>query len=284
MNPNSRSKHRFKGKVTTIIGDWTGTFVDAGSLSVKDAIKITFNMYGIRIDNKVAAAPTGSRTDQHVRMVMETPSVKNDWFVNYKRFPTENDIKEVYDKLVDVQLNILQNYTKIIPGSDVMMRQLREDYGIKFGLTTGFIKSMSDIVNRSAKYQGLEFDSVVAGDEVDYGSRPYPFMLYKNLNNLGVENIRSVIKVDDTEVGIKEAIAAGCWSVGVSRWSTYTEYDSLDHLARATPAEKDKKSNTAKTILLNAGANFVIEDVTMLPDIVDMINSLIKHGVHPSEL
>ena len=54
---------------------------------------------------------------------------------------------------------------------------------------------MVDILLEEAKKQGYEPDSSVAGDEVIHGARPDPFMLYKNLDILGVTPIQSVVKV-----------------------------------------------------------------------------------------
>ena len=56
---------------------------------------------------------------------------------------------------------------------------------------------MSDILREAGEQQGFVLDSAVAGDEVDnnMGFRPAPFMLYKNLNNMGVFPIESVVKV-----------------------------------------------------------------------------------------
>jgi phosphonoacetaldehyde hydrolase len=44
--------------------------------------------------------------------------------------------------------------------------------------------------------------------------RPYPEMLWKNLIQLDVSDIKTVVKVDDTVVGIDEGLNAGCWTVG----------------------------------------------------------------------
>ena len=63
---------------------------------------------------------------------------------------------------------------------------------------------MVDILLRDAAKQGYVPDSSVAGDQVthDMGFRPAPFMLYKNLLEMGVWPIQSVVKVIDIYVCI----------------------------------------------------------------------------------
>ena len=42
-------------------------------------------------------------------------------------------------------------------------------------------------------------------------------MVWKNALELNCHPIEAVVKVDDTVDGIKEGIAAGCWTVGVAK-------------------------------------------------------------------
>ncbi len=53
-------------------------------------------------------------------------------------------------------------------------------------------------------------------------------MVYKNMDILDVHPIQAVVKVDDTVSGVGEALEAGCWGVGVARYSNYMDVDSLE--------------------------------------------------------
>ena len=59
----------------------------------------------------------------------------------------------------------------------------------------------------------LRFVQTVGGDEVENGMgfRPTPFMVMKNLVNLKVWPMESVVKVDDTTTGVGEGLTCGCW-------------------------------------------------------------------------
>jgi len=124
---------------------------------------------------------------------------------------------------------------------------------IKIGSTTGFTKSMVDILLREAKKQGYVPDSSVAGDQVinNLGFRPAPFMIYQNLLNLGVYPIESVIKVDDTVSGVGEGLNAGCWAVGIYGYSNYTDVDSLKQWDGMSVEEKKCTITKIKRKIIN---------------------------------
>ena len=89
-----------------------------------------------------------------------------------------------------MQLDCLRQYTDLIPGCAEAIQTLRKDFNMKIGSTTGFLKSMVDVLLEEAKKQGYEPDSSVAGDEVIHGARPKPFMIYRNLDMLDVHPIQ----------------------------------------------------------------------------------------------
>lgn len=87
-----------------------------------------------------------------------------------------------------------------------------------------------DVLLKAAKEQGYHPDVTVAGDEVDV-PRPWPAMVFKNMEKLKVMPVQAVVKVDDTVGGIGEGLNAGCWTVGLYETSNYMEIDSLEHAA-----------------------------------------------------
>lgn len=229
INPFIGSQHRYNGRVKCVIFDWSGTLSDAGVLAPAVAFVDVFKNFNINITMEEARAPMGLRKDLHIADILKLPSTISQWKKKYGNYPTSGTANMIFQSFISLQLECLPTYSKIIPGADTTTNKLRKS-GIKLGLTTGFTKNMSDILRTEGEKQGLILDSVVAGDEVKSGTRPYPSMLYKNLDLLGIDRIQSVVKVDDTSSGIEEAINAGCWSVGVCRWSNYTNYNSLKHL------------------------------------------------------
>ena len=50
-----------------------------------------------------------------------------------------------------------------------------------------------------------------------------------------VQGVRFVLQVDDTVSGVGEALEAGCWGVGVARYSNYMDVDSLEQEDQISP-------------------------------------------------
>ena len=107
----------------------------------------------------------------------------------------------------------------ILPETKQCMAYLDFNY-IKTGCTTGFNKENMDIIKRKLERNSIFLDSYVSSTCLDTQSRPYPYMIQENMNRLNIRNPRSVIKIDDTAIGIQEGQNAYCWTVGVDRWSS----------------------------------------------------------------
>jgi phosphonoacetaldehyde hydrolase len=158
---------------------------------------------------------------------------------------------------------------------------LQRDYGIKVGSSTGFMRSMVDILEEDAKKQGYVPDASVAGDEVEHGARPKPFMVYRNLDLLNVHPIQAVVKVDDTASGIGEALEAGCWGVGVARYSNYMDINSLEEADSLPEEEIQRRLELTREILRKAGAHYVVDSLVELPAVIDHINERLARGEKP---
>ena len=183
-----------------------------------------------------------------------------------------------------IQLEVLPKYSTLLPGIGDTIDILRSKYNLKIGCTTGFTKDMVDIVLNCVSKQGYIPDSSVAGDQVEYGLgiRPAPFMLYKNLLNMNIWSIDSVIKVDDTCSGIEEGLNAGCWTIAVYGWSNYTDIDSMEQWNNMDIQQQNQRKMNSKMKLINeSGAHYVIESIVDLPFVVDDINDRLKMGQSP---
>jgi phosphonoacetaldehyde hydrolase len=129
------------------------------------------------------------------------------------REPDQTDVDRVFADFVPMQLECLRNYTTLLPHVAEMTQAFQKE-DIKIGSTTGFVRSMVDILEADAKEQSYVPDASVAGDEVENGARPQPFMVYRNLDLMVVHPIQSIVKVGDTVSGVGEALEAGCWGGG----------------------------------------------------------------------
>ena len=81
--------------------------------------------------------------------------------------------------------------------------------------------------------------------------------------NLNIETINSVVKVDNNIQGIKEGINAGCWTVGIYEYDTNIYENTI---------EKENIEQQTRNRLIHAGADFVIPNLSYLPEVIEKIN------------
>jgi phosphonoacetaldehyde hydrolase len=270
----------YRGKVKAAILDWSGTVADAYVLAPAVVFVEVFKKQGVEVSMTEARGPMGLRKDLHIKAMTEMPEIRDRWKGIHGSDPDQGDVDRMFADFVPMQLDCLRQYTALLPGVAEAVQKLQKS-GVKIGSTTGFVRSMVDILEEDAKTQGYVPDASVAGDEVVHGARPKPFMVYKNLDMLDVHPIQSVVKVDDTVSGIGEALEAGCWGVGVSRYSNYMDINSLDEADRLPAAEIERRHEFTRDILRKAGAHYVIDSVADLPAVVDDINARLARGERP---
>ena len=113
------------------------------------------------------------------------------------------------------------------------------------------------------------------------GARPKPHMVYKNMDLLDITTIQSVVKVDDTTSGVGEGLNAGCWTVGVARYSNYMNINSLEEAAALTQSDITRLTLETRQLLREAGAHYVIDTIVDLPAVIEDINARLSRGERP---
>jgi len=281
LRPAYEYRRQYLGPLKLAVLDWSGTVADKYVLAPIAAFVETFEQHKVPITFAEARIPMGIRKDLHIKAILDMPAVRERWNTAHGRYPDDSDVKTLYQDFIPTQLNCLHKYTELLPGCAESIQTLRNKYGMKIGTSTGFVTSMSDILVKAAKPQGYEPDCNVAGDSVIHGSRPKPFMIYKNMDILDVHPIQAVVKVDDCVSGLTEALEAGCWAVGTARYGNYMEIDSFEEEASLSEEEIKKKLVKAKNILAEGGAHYVIDNISDLPDVVADINLRLSRGEKP---
>jgi phosphonoacetaldehyde hydrolase len=105
-------------------------------------------------------------------------------------------------------------------------------------------------------------------------------MMYRCFADLGVWPPHTVVKVDDTGVGLQEGLNAGTWAVGLAVTGnavglTLAEWTALDE------AQQQALRKIATTQLKAAGAHYVIDSVADLPNVLEDIERRLKGGERP---
>jgi phosphonoacetaldehyde hydrolase len=284
MNKKLMNKHleekRYKGKVQAVILDWSGTTADAYVVAPAVVFVEVFKRQKVEISMVEARGPMGLRKDLHIKALTEVDEIKERWKKIHGKYPEQSDVDRMFADFVPLQLDCLRKYTTLLPGVAEVTQRLQKQ-GIKIGSTTGFVRSMVDILEEDSAKQGYKPDASVAGDEVTNGARPSPHMVYKNLDMLNITPIQSVVKVDDTASGVGEAVNAGCWGIGVTRYSNYMNVDTPEDGKKLSEDEIKKRVAKTKDILEKAGAHYILESLADIEPVIEDINKRLARGERP---
>jgi phosphonoacetaldehyde hydrolase len=270
----------YRGKVKGIVLDWSGTTADAYVLAPAVVFVEVFKKHGVEISMAEARGPMGLRKDLHIKELTLVPEIAARWKGVHGSYPDQGSVDAMFADFVPMQLACLREYTALLPHVAEVTQAFQKD-GIKIGSSTGFVRSMVDILEVDAKKQGYTPDASVAGDEVEHGARPKPFMVYRNLDLMDIHPIQSVVKVDDTVSGVGEALEAGCWGVGIARYSNYMDIDSMAHYESLSEAEIARRLTLTREILRKAGAHYVIDTFDQLPEVIADVNARLARGERP---
>ncbi len=270
----------YRGKIKCAVLDWSGTLADAYVIAPAVVFVEVFKNQGVEISMEEARGPMGLRKDIHIQKLTQDPVIAARWEKIKGKPPTQADVDAMFVDFVPAQLECLPKYTALLPGIKDIVNGLQAD-GIKIGVSTGFTRVMVDVLLKDVIAQGVTPDATVAGDEVVNGARPSPHMVFKNLDLLGIDDVKSVVKCDDTVSGIGEAMNAGCWGVGLVRYSNYMNINTLDEEATLSKADIAARMAKTRKILEQAGAHYVIDSLVDLPAVIDDINARLARGEKP---
>ena len=253
-------------KIEAVIFDWAGTTVDYGCFAPVQAFTEVFKEAGIEPTMEEVREPMGMLKWDHIRTMLRMPRNEAAWTEKYGKKPEDADADQLFSKFEPSLLTILNQFSAPKPHVVETVNELRAK-GIKLGSTTGYTDTMMEIVVPEAKRQGYIPDCWYSPDSTGGMGRPYPYMIFKNMEALKVTSIDHVIKVGDTISDIKEGKNAGMVSVGVIEGSsvmglTKEEYESLNEKDKA---EADKR---VERVYLEAGADHVIRDIRGVLDLV----------------
>lgn len=199
----------FVTKTKLMVFDMAGTTVNENGIVYKTLLK-TLNDYGLNVNKKDIEKWHGSNKYHALEHFL------------YKSF--DQNIK---DKDIEIEKNVLNkmfddnlkseyfeksSISLIDESMPDLFNNLRKN-DIKIALNTGYSKEIQE--NIIDKLHMNEFiDGYISSEDVRYG-RPYPYMIYKLMEQFEIENSKQVIKIGDTENDILEGKNAKCFTIGV---------------------------------------------------------------------
>ena len=100
-------------------------------------------------------------------------------------------------------------------------------------------------------------------------------MIYKNMTDLNVPSVTSVVKYGDTIADIKEGVNAGVRTVGVILGSN--EMGLTQEETEKLPSDElNKRMAAVRKRMYMAGAHYVVNSIAELPEIIEIINHKIN--------
>jgi phosphonoacetaldehyde hydrolase len=248
-----------------VILDWAGTMVDFGCHAPVRALCSAFAQRGVEISSVQARRDMGKAKEDHVRALLVDPAIAQAWLNSRGRAADDADVAALMTDLGPLMREQAARAAQLIDGAGAVVAALRAE-GVKVASSTGYTREMMQPVLQAAAAQGYVPDHLVCSGETPQG-RPTPLMIYKACADLGVWPLTRVAKVDDTEAGVREGRAAGCFTVGIAASGNEVGL-SRDELSALPAAERAARIAAAEKSLFAAGADVVIETVALLPAVL----------------
>jgi phosphonoacetaldehyde hydrolase len=229
-----------------------------------------FRRQGVPITVEEAREPMGMSKRAHLESIAKMPQVASRWREAHGRSFSESDLDAMYAAFLPLQMETLADHAQLIPGVRETIAACRQR-GMKIGSTTGYTRALMDALTPLAQRQDYAPDAVICADDVPAG-RPAPWLNFEAAKRLGVYPMRAIAVVDDTVEGIKAAVNAGAWAIGVAE--SGNEFGlPLDQFKALPQSERTERAARAKDRLLAAGADFVIASVAELLPVLDEIEN-----------
>jgi phosphonoacetaldehyde hydrolase len=267
-----------RDRIRLVIFDWAGTTVDHGCFAPVAPFVEVLRQNGVAISMADARGPMGLDKKDHLRALLELPAARGQWREAHGSDPSERDVVRLFDEMVPLAVESVRMHSHVIAGVPEVVDGLRRR-GIAVGSTTGYFREAADACFALAASEGYAPDASACASDVPR-ARPAPWMIYRNMEALGVYPAACVLKVGDTVPDVQEALAAGCWSAGVVASSNDVGLTEAD-LAALAPDERAGRFAAVATKLTGAGAHATMETLAELPDLIDDIDERLARGESP---
>lgn len=250
--------------VKTIIFDWAGTTVDFGCMAPVIAFKKAFDEKGITLSLDEIREPMGKLKREHIKILLELPSVQEQWLNSYQQPPQDTDTEEIYARFETFLFEDLAKYSKLKPETAEVIQQLQA-HGINIGSTTGYTNEMMKIVTAAAKIVSYSPDFMSTPDAVGNLGRPHPYMIFQNMQHFNNLSVAEVVKVGDTVADVQEGKNAGVFTIAVVEGSSEMGL-SLEEYSDLSVTDKDQLIQKVMDRFYQAGADLCILNLTELLD------------------
>ena len=266
-----------------VIFDLSGTIIDKYSLSSLINLRNAFFSKRIDLYPNLLNKDVDKKKLNHIYAISNTYDFKYQFLHQHGRRHYDNDLLEIYDEFCNLQQLSLQQLSlktnvDIIPGAVDTLKMLK-DRNIKIGIATDFNEQHMSLGIDILKRDNVEIDSTVSTSCLAKVTRPNKDMIKLNMEQMGIDDPKHILKVDSTCLGIQEGLNAGCLTVAVPRWSVSMgvhSYKCLEELEDPNNFGKLRgKLIMSREILYNSNPHYMINDLKLLEQCLEPNNLLI---------
>ena len=260
-----------------IVFDWAGTTIDYGCMAPVEAFTEAFASRGVEIGEADVRAQMGRPKRDHLIHLLSLETVADRWSARHGRAPGEEDLAELYENLERLMDAAVLRHADLLPRTAAVVAELRER-GVAIGSCTGYPRELMERLAPLAARRGYAPDVVVTPDEVPEG-RPAPYMCYLNAIRLRRYPLDRMVKVGDTVVDVLEGRAAGMWTIATILGGNELGLGP-DAVATLGDSELQARLSAARARLVEAGAHYVLDSISELPAVLDVIEGRLLSGEH----
>ena len=250
-----------------VIFDLSGTIIDKYSLSSLVNLRKAFFSKRIDLYPNMLIKDVDKNKLNHIYAISTTYQFKSQFLHNHGSPAYDNDLLEIYDEFCNLQKLSLKTNVDIIPGAEDALKMLK-DRNIKIGIATDFNEQHMSLGIDILKHNGVEIDSAVSTSCLAKVTRPNTDMVKLNMEQMGIDDPKHILKVDSTCLGIQEGLNAGCLTLAVPRWSASMgvhSYKCLEELEDPDNFNKLRgKLLMSRDILYNSNPYYMINDLKLL--------------------
>jgi phosphonoacetaldehyde hydrolase len=260
-------------RLKAVVLDWAGTTVDFGSLAPVHTLREVFARAGMALNDSELRRDMGLPKKEHIRKILSMPRVQGAWHSLHGHNPGQSEVEELYQAFIPLQLSCLAEYSAVIPGVPEAIEKFR-GRGLKIGSSTGYSRTMLDLLVEKSAKEGYRPDCHLAPEDVGAG-RPCPFMMYENAVRLQVYPLAAIAKIGDTPVDVQEGLNAGTWSIGVASTGNMIGL-SLRDFQTLADADRESRLVEARLELEQAGAHYVVDTLAEVPAVLEDIDARLR--------
>jgi phosphonatase-like hydrolase len=182
--------------ITLVVFDMAGTTIeDVGQ--VPEAFEAVLSARGLTVTDDELRAVRGASKREAIRLLVERqqPALLPQCAAIFDAF--RDHLSRLYR----------EGGIATIDGAAETFAWLRAR-GVKVALTTGFDRTITDLIVQTVGWDRDTADAIVCGDDVPEG-RPAPYLIYRAMEATGTHRVRSVATVGDTALDLQAGENAG---------------------------------------------------------------------------